>query len=77
MAGRGGKRFWDTAICLPGEVSCLGALSAHLLLSAEDTRVSTTASGPSAEARREAANAGEHDRVHEIFSSTGRTVRPR
>lgn len=31
----------------------------------------------STEARREAANAGKHDRVHEIFSSTGRTVRPR
>lgn len=31
----------------------------------------------SAEARREATNAGKHDRVHEIFSSTGRTVRPR
>ncbi len=77
MAGGGGERFGDTANCharqgkLPR--GALGPLAPERRRHPRLDHFEWT----SAEAQREVAHAGIHDRVHEIFSSTGQTVRPR
>ncbi|MGW0734786.1 antibiotic biosynthesis monooxygenase [Streptomyces sp. NPDC002851] len=47
-----------------------GAISAHFLLSHDGTRVLLYTEWTSAEAHTEAGEAGDHDKGHEIFSST-------
>ncbi|MBT2366129.1 antibiotic biosynthesis monooxygenase [Streptomyces sp. ISL-10] len=65
------RHFVDTlTAALPTEGSHPGALSAHLLLSADGTRVLNYTEWTSAEAHQEAAESGLHDKVHEIFSHT-------
>nr|WP_256362462.1 antibiotic biosynthesis monooxygenase [Streptomyces sp. TRM70350] len=47
-----------------------GAISAHFLLSADGTRVLLCAEWTSIEAHQEAAEAGDHDKGHDIMSGT-------
>ncbi len=64
------RYFVDTlTAALPNDAHP-GAISAHFLLSADGTRVLNYTEWTSAEAHQEAADAGTHDKVHEIFSRT-------
>lgn len=57
-------------ITRPDDAVHPGAVSAHFLLSADGTRVLNYTEWTSAEAHQEAADAGGHDKFHEIFSGT-------
>ncbi|MER6806980.1 MULTISPECIES: antibiotic biosynthesis monooxygenase family protein [Streptomyces] len=63
--------FTDAVIAAqPEEGGHPGAISAHFLHSADGSRVLLYTEWTSVEAHQEAAEAGDHDKGHEIFSGT-------
>ncbi|MEV8312166.1 antibiotic biosynthesis monooxygenase [Streptomyces flavidovirens] len=65
------RHFTETVIAAQAkEESHPGAISAHFLLSTDGSRVLLYTEWTSAEAHEEAAQAGNHDAVHDIFSGT-------
>ncbi|WP_149827332.1 antibiotic biosynthesis monooxygenase [Streptomyces tailanensis] len=65
------RYFTDAVIAAqPEEGGHPGAISAHFLLSTDGTRVLLYTEWTSTEAHQEAAEAGDHDKGHDIFSST-------
>lgn len=65
------RSFTDAVIAAqPKEGGHPGAISAHFLHSADGSRVLLYTEWTSVEAHQEAAEAGDHDKGHEIFSST-------
>lgn len=64
------RHFVETlTAALPDDDGHPAAISAHFLLSTDGTRVLHYTEWTSAQAHREAADAGTHDKVHETFSS--------
>ncbi|GAA2946141.1 MULTISPECIES: antibiotic biosynthesis monooxygenase [Streptomyces] len=65
------RSFTDAVIAAqPGEGGHPGAISAHFLHSVDGSRVLLYTEWTSAEAHQEAAEAGDHDEGHELFSGT-------
>lgn len=65
------RYFTDAVIAAqPKEGGHPGAISAHFLHSTDGTRVLLYTEWTSTEAHQEAAEAGDHDKGHEIFSGT-------
>ncbi|MEU4484211.1 antibiotic biosynthesis monooxygenase [Streptomyces purpurascens] len=65
------RSFTDAVIAAqPREGGHPGAISAHFLHSADGSRVLLYTEWTSAEAHQEAAEAGDHDQGHELFSGT-------
>lgn len=65
------RSFTDAVIAAqPKDGGHSGAISAHFLHSADGSRVLLYTEWTGAEAHQEAAEAGDHDQGHEIFSST-------
>ncbi|MGW0374214.1 antibiotic biosynthesis monooxygenase, partial [Streptomyces coeruleorubidus] len=63
--------FTDAVIeAQPREGGHPGAISAHFLHSVDGSRVLLYTEWTSAEAHQEAAEAGDHDKGHELFSGT-------
>ncbi|MFE7901156.1 hypothetical protein ACFU3E_27365 [Streptomyces sp. NPDC057424] len=72
MDGPDRQRFFTDAVSAaqPKEGGHPGAISAHFLHSADGSRVLLYTEWTGVEAHQEAAEAGDHDHGHEIFSST-------
>ncbi|MBR8643128.1 antibiotic biosynthesis monooxygenase [Streptomyces tuirus] len=65
------RSFTDAVIAAqPGDGGHPGAISAHFLHSVDGSRVLLYTEWTSAEAHQEAAEAGDHDKGHELFSGT-------